>query len=197
MNTSVKAYLSAYNAIAFVAWGVFFAYSVYNKFNLNSTGVLLLNIAQGLAVLEIIHALLKWVKSPIGSTSAQVASRIFVVVILNFIYDQLPLHTITIVGIAIVSIAWSTTELIRYSYYFLLLQKREPATLQWMRYSFFILLYPLGVTGEWFIFVTPILKSGVTFDVYTVIILFTLIAYLYYFPVLYGYMWKQRRKKLL
>lgn len=196
IKSFVRNYLALYNALAFVCWVLYLAYFAASGFVLTATGMLLLNIAQGLAVLEVIHAILKWVKSPVGSTIAQVSSRLLVVVLLNFFIREPSLPQLTQAGIVIVSFAWGITELVRYSFYFFSLLKRQPYLLLWMRYSFFIVLYPLGVAGEWFIFFHPLISNGIALNVYTFAILFIFIAYMYYFPVLYGYMWKQRNTKL-
>lgn len=201
MKNAVKYYLAAYNFIAFAFWGLYLGYFVANDLWLNETGLLLLNIAQGMAVLEILHALFKWVKSPIASTIAQVSSRLLVLFLLDksamdVWTGQSAVAILPYIGLLIVSFAWSITELVRYSFYFLSLFKIEWYPLLWMRYSFFIFLYPLGVTGEWFIIVHPLVKDGFTFSLYTAAIFVLFLAYAYYFPVLYGYMWKQRKAKL-
>lgn len=196
MNSGVRYYLAAYNAIAFLFWTAYLFWFIQSGFVLNETGLLLLNIAQGLAVLEIVHTVLKWVKSPVGSTAAQVSSRLLVLVALNLFYTEIDLVTLTYTGLCIVSLAWGITEMVRYSFYFLGLFNLQPYALLWMRYSFFILLYPLGVTGEWFILVHPFIKNGWAFSLYAVALLGVFASYVYYFPVLYGYMWKQRKSKL-
>lgn len=207
MKNAVKYYLAAYNFIAFAFWGMFLVSFIDNALVLDGDNQLLLNIAQVMAVLEILHVILKWVKSPLGSTVAQVASRLLVVALINFHVNnalddrswefyETAMPKLTQIGIAIVSLAWSITELVRYSFYFLSLFKIEWYPLLWMRYSFFIFLYPLGVTGEWFIIVHPLVAHGFTFSLYTAAIFVLFLAYAYYFPVLYGYMWKQRKAKL-
>ena len=46
-------------------------------------------------------------------------------------------------------IAWSTTEVIRYSYFALNLQNgRVPEWLTWLRYNTFFVLYPMGIGSE-------------------------------------------------
>ena len=206
MSNAVKYYLGGYNLIAFIFWTAYLFAFITGGLVLNHPALILLNIAQGLAILEVIHALLKWVKSPVLSTLAQVASRLLVVVFINVFVMNGFNSTGLSVGIMIVSFAWSITELVRYSLYFLSLFDVQPAWLLWMRYSFFIVLYPVGVTGEWLIFLAPILANGFSFTVepgvlpvyygYGVLVLVLFISYAYYFPVLYGYMWKQRKAKL-
>jgi very-long-chain (3R)-3-hydroxyacyl-CoA dehydratase len=163
---------------------------------LNPSSLLLLNIAQGLAVMEIIHAFLKWVKSPVGSTIAQVSSRLLVVVLINVFIGDESLASVIHPGVIICSIAWGITELVRYSFYLLSLFDRQPPALLWMRYTFFIALYPLGVMGEWFILAAPIVMKGISFSAYTIFLVLAFLSYAYYFPILYRYMWKQRRAKL-
>jgi very-long-chain (3R)-3-hydroxyacyl-CoA dehydratase len=196
MHTSIKNYLAAYNLIAFAFWAAYLVSYISSGLEMNSLNLLLLNIAQGMAVLEVLHALLKWVKSPVVSTAAQVASRILVLVFINLFVQTYAAVTIFDIGVKVVSFAWGITELVRYSLYFLGLFDKQPATLLWMRYSFFIVLYPLGVTGEWLILLTPIVANGIVFNFYTALIVVLLVSYLYYFPVLYKYMWKQRKAKI-
>eukprot|EP00913_Durusdinium_trenchii_P020344 g19112.t1 len=45
-------------------------------------------------------------------------------------------------------VAWSITEVVRYSYYALNTAGVQLSPLTWLRYSTFLLLYPAGVTGE-------------------------------------------------
>jgi very-long-chain (3R)-3-hydroxyacyl-CoA dehydratase len=196
MHTSTKNYLAAYNLIAFAFWAAYIVSYISSGLQMNSLNLLLLNIAQGMAVLEVLHALLKWVKSPVVSTAAQVASRILVLVFINLFIQTYAAVTIFDIGVKVVSFAWGITELVRYSLYFLGLFNKQPTALLWMRYSFFIVLYPLGVTGEWLILLTPIVANGIVFNFYTALIVVLLVSYLYYFPVLYKYMWKQRKAKI-
>ena len=44
--------------------------------------------------------------------------------------------------------AWTLTEIIRYSYYTLNLMNTNVGIITWLRYTLFIVLYPIGVTGE-------------------------------------------------
>lgn len=45
-------------------------------------------------------------------------------------------------------LAWCTVEVIRYNYYALNLFNAVPSVLNWLRYSAFLVLYPVGVSGE-------------------------------------------------
>ena len=196
MTNPIKNYLVAYNTFAFCAWLIYFICFLSSGLQLTPHNLILLNIAQGLAVLEIFHTLLKWVKSPVASTVAQVFSRLLVLVLINIFQNQGELTTVSYAGIVTVSIAWSITEIVRYSFYALQLLNRLPTWLLWMRYTFFILLYPVGVTGEWLINASPIIAKGFSISAYPIFVVFLFASYVYYFPILYKYMWKQRRSKI-
>ena len=202
MKNNIKYYLAAYNLTAFIFWLAYlvvFSVGGWTFIHCFGGGVelLLLNIAQGLAILEILHAAMKWVKSPVASTAAQVFSRVLVVILINVFYynGSLVTSSVAMKGVIIVSIAWGITELVRYSFYLLSLFDKQPSWLLWMRYTFFIVLYPLGVTGEWLIIVTPLVVHF-TLGLYAAMVGFLAISYIYYFPVLYMYMWKQRKARL-
>lgn len=45
-------------------------------------------------------------------------------------------------------IAWSVTEVCRYSYYVTNIMGRTPGFLTWLRYNTFFVLYPLGAGSE-------------------------------------------------
>jgi len=47
-------------------------------------------------------------------------------------------------------LAWSVTEVVRYLFYFCGLLGHVPYALFWLRYSLFMVLYPMGITGEMF-----------------------------------------------
>jgi very-long-chain (3R)-3-hydroxyacyl-CoA dehydratase len=48
-------------------------------------------------------------------------------------------------------LAWSSTEVIRYFFYALSLSGIESSLLQWLRYTTFYVLYPLGAGSEAFL----------------------------------------------
>ena len=45
-------------------------------------------------------------------------------------------------------LAWSITEVIRYSYFVMNLQGEVPVLVTWLRYNTFYVLYPMGITSE-------------------------------------------------
>ncbi|WVO13685.1 hypothetical protein L204_101306 [Cryptococcus depauperatus] len=103
---------------------------------------------QTLAVLEVVHAGLGWVRSPVGTVTAQVASRIWtvwgVIEAVPHITHRSPLFTTML-------LAWSLTEVIRYTFYTLSLLSVSSPALNYLRYTTFIPLYPLGAGSEAFL----------------------------------------------
>lgn len=105
------------------------------------------------------------------TTVMQVASRLLLVwgIVHNF-----PAYTVSSVAYSTMLVAWSVTEVIRYSFFAMNLwfEGDVPAGLQWLRYAFmlpkdditmwltkldryntFFILYPLGISSEcWLIY---------------------------------------------
>ncbi|KAB7500478.1 Very-long-chain (3R)-3-hydroxyacyl-CoA dehydratase hpo-8 [Armadillidium nasatum] len=144
-------YLVAYNVFQFTGWFVLlvktFNHISYNGYEVEGlwkeTGVCL-KIFQTLAILEIFHSLFGIVKSSVVTTTVQLFSRVFVVWgILNIAQSSQ-----MSIGLPLILIAWTITEVVRYSFYFLNILKVVPWILIYFRYTFFIVLYPLGVLGE-------------------------------------------------
>ncbi len=170
----------------------------------------LLVVCQSAAVMEIFHALFKVVRSPVMTTFLQVFSRIMV------LYGSLELGTTDVTNKSWCTqmlVAWALSEIIRYSYYVanLLLEKDKiPSVMTWIRYSGFLVLYPMGISGE-----IACMYNGLSFvqknKPYTVelpnwynfsfsyynFIWFALLGmYPYGSYVMYSYMLSQRKKTL-
>jgi len=89
------------------------------------------------------------VRSPIFTTVMQVSSRILLVWGIVNVFPSLAGSP----GYSSMLIAWSVTEVIRYSYFTLTLSGYSPGILSWLRYNTFFVLYPLGVSSEcWLVF---------------------------------------------
>ncbi|KAJ3877725.1 PTPLA-domain-containing protein [Lentinula edodes] len=102
---------------------------------------------QSCALLEVVHVLLGWVRSPLQTTAMQVSSRLFLVwgIVEQFASVRSnPLYTSMV-------FAWSLTEVIRYSFYACNLLGYEPSELLYLRYTTFYVLYPLGASSEAFL----------------------------------------------
>ncbi|EZG65033.1 putative protein tyrosine phosphatase [Gregarina niphandrodes] len=105
----------------------------------------LVSLATALPILEVVHAAIGLVRSDAVTTFMQVASRMHVSF---FIWRLLPV-THLMASTALVITAWTLSEFCRYPFYiFQLIRKDVPYCLKWLRYSAFLVLYPLGILGE-------------------------------------------------
>ncbi|CAF0974941.1 unnamed protein product [Rotaria sordida] len=219
LSTLTTYYLLIYNSILTVGWTFILYETIKQVISYKSVDDLWkchglwnaiempLKICQTAAFLEVVHAMFGLVRSNPMIVFIQIISRVFLVWgVANYIpHAQLSL------GIFLAVTAWSITEIIRYAYYALNLFQVSPQLLTWCRYSFFIVLYPLGVTGE----ILTIIKAMQTiypeivrnrysivlpnkfnfgFD-YFYFLCVVLLAYTY-FPTMYKHMFKQRAKTL-
>ena len=78
------------------------------------------------------------------TTVMQVASRLLLVWAITYPYPfvtQAPFY-------ASMLVAWSLTEVIRYSFFALNVAGFQPKVLTWLRYNTFIILYPVGIFSE-------------------------------------------------
>jgi len=155
------------------------------------------------AVLEIVHAALGLVRSNPVVTAVQVWSRVFLV--WGICYSFPVIQNTPAVPMFI--FAWSITEIIRYSFYTYGLLGASPAVLTWCRYTFFIVLYPIGVTGELLTIYwalpsmretgrySLLLPNSLNFGFdYAWFCILTMLTYIPVFPQLYLHMFAQRRK---
>ncbi|KAI3438939.1 hypothetical protein D9Q98_001353 [Chlorella vulgaris] len=177
-----------------------------------------LKVAQTAAVLEVVHSAAGLVRSPVAITATQVASRLFIlwgIVDLAPEAHRKPLvvaqlgQTYLELSLLSLLVAWCCSEVIRYSFFAFKELGMQPYVLLWLRYTAFLVLYPLGVSSElasvalalptiratrpWSIEMPN--KMNFAFDYYYACWMVVLL-YLPGFPQLYFYMVAQRRKVL-
>jgi len=208
---AAQGYLFMYNAVQVVGWSIILMRTVLGILNgatneqLYNSVELPLQIFQTAAVLEVVHAVIGLVRSPVGTTAVQVWSRVTLVWLVLFKV----VTSRSSIGVPLMLLAWSITEVIRYSFYALGLFNATPYFITWMRYTFFIVLYPAGVTGELLTMAAALPEIArkkhftlempnsinMGFSFYYVLIVMMLI-YVPGFPQLYFYMFGQRKKIL-
>lgn len=108
----------------------------------------LLFVTQSAALLEIFHAAVGLVRSPVVVTAMQVMSRIVALVAVTYSPEAQNQW-----GAGLMIISWAVVEIFRYLFYAFALvtgdsTKKTPFPLFWLRYSLFAVLYPTGITGE-------------------------------------------------
>lgn len=222
-------YLVAYNGALFFGWG-YVLYLTY-KTVLEGGGTeevykaveFPLKVSQTAAIMEVVHSMVGLVRSPVGITAMQVASRIWclwgIVVAAPgpTIGGGIPAKPLAMLGplpiqLNLISLltAWCLSEVIRYGFFALKeLLGEAPYISTWLRYSGFIVLYPIGVSSEltmaWL--ALPAIKARQLFSValpnawnygfdYHLVCVLTMLTYLPGLPQLYGYMLAQRKKVL-
>ncbi|KAF4621163.1 hypothetical protein D9613_000611 [Agrocybe pediades] len=111
---------------------------------------------QSFAFLEVVHVIFGWVRSPLHTTVMQVSSRLFLVWGITEQFPEVrsnPLYSSMV-------LAWSLTEIIRYSFYAFNLVGLNPRVLSFLRYTTFYILYPLGASSEAFLIYATLPSSS-------------------------------------
>ena len=171
-----KIWLRIFNLITLVAWSLFFAHALLHGLTFNEQSLMMLNVAQG--------------------TAAQVFSRLLIVFLLNWLPASNLEESGLSSGFAVVTIAWSITEIVRALFYLSELSNRPSTVITFSRYTFFIFLYPIGVLGEFMVMFSFWKWRNFEPDLIDLFLLAVALSYFVFFPKLYGHMWKQRKKKL-
>ncbi|XP_015787488.1 very-long-chain (3R)-3-hydroxyacyl-CoA dehydratase 2 [Tetranychus urticae] len=207
-----KFYLILYNLFQFAGWGMV----LYGLFTAAKSGDLNhkklyenirlpLLFFQTLQLIEVVHAAIKLVPSSPFLTFLQIISRI---VVCWAILEPVP-ETRSSVGLLLILGAWGLAETTRYLYYALNIINLVPYILTWCRYSFFLVLYPAGVSGELLLMYAALgpikqrellffkLPNPLNISFYTDYAVMAFMAsYIPFFPKLYFYMVSQRGKSL-
>ncbi|XP_071978261.1 very-long-chain (3R)-3-hydroxyacyl-CoA dehydratase 2 isoform X2 [Engystomops pustulosus] len=205
------AYLVIYNVIMTAGWLVIAVGLVRTYLAKGSYHNLYYSIERPLkffqtgALLEIVHCALGIVPSSVVLTAFQVLSRVFLTWAVTHSVREVQNED----SVLLFVVAWTITEIIRYSFYTFSLLNHLPYIIKWARYTLFIVLYPMGVAGELltiyaalpFVQHTGLYsislpnKYNFSFDYYTFLIL-VMASYIPIFPQLYFHMLHQRRKVL-
>ncbi|KAL7722239.1 very-long-chain (3R)-3-hydroxyacyl-CoA dehydratase [Entamoeba marina] len=197
-----QTYLKVYNISMLIGWSYilfyYFVGALQSGFDANHMYPkmrIALQIFQYGAILEIFHAYFKIVPSATFTTAVQVYSRVTLVYVLEAVPESVGL------GLLLLGFAWSVAEIVRYMFYAIkLFGLQVPYVLLWCRYSFFIVLYPMGVSGE----VITLFKSLsyynksylLGFIPSSIIIWLDILTYIPGLYMLYTYMLSQRKHVL-
>uniref|UniRef100_A0A2P2KLJ2 Very-long-chain (3R)-3-hydroxyacyl-CoA dehydratase n=1 Tax=Rhizophora mucronata TaxID=61149 RepID=A0A2P2KLJ2_RHIMU len=209
MSALTKLYLFAYNSLQAIGWATAFLI-ISNNFistkSLNeayaSAGELIC-LLQIIGFLEVIHGALGIVPTGVLLPFMQWGGRThFVLAIVRKITEVQKLPSVFITFVA-----WSLAEVIRYPHYALLCIGRCPSWLTYLRYTAFIMLYPVGlVPGEmWLMYeALPFVKKKNLYSDFFAAFPFSyydflevvLVCYPFLCFQLYLHLLKQRQSKL-
>ncbi|CAD6999058.1 very-long-chain (3R)-3-hydroxyacyl-CoA dehydratase hpo-8 [Ceratitis capitata] len=214
-GAAVKGYLFLYNAIQVIGWS-YILFQLMNYYLLQGPEFraqldlwdytrCAVIVFQNAAFVEILNASFGLVKSNPVITTFQVLSRMMVVI---GVVMATPTGKVS-PGLPIALFAWAVTEIIRYGYYALNILNVMPYIVVFLRYTTFIALYPIGVTGELLCFwwAQSYAKTNsvwswelpnnwnATFS-YFAFLWLVMLLYIPLFPQMYLHMFAQRKKIL-
>jgi very-long-chain (3R)-3-hydroxyacyl-CoA dehydratase len=169
-------------------------------------------LTQSLAGLEVLHSLLGTcftqrqiggtngvltryigvVRAPLLTTLMQVSSRFLLV---HLIASPFPQTTRTSPAYATMLLAWSVTEVVRYTFFvFSLSGVGVPRLWTWLRYNTFVVLYPLGVASECWLVWKAVAPASAVNEMYGWVLYAILAVYVPGIWILFTHMLAQRRK---
>lgn len=157
----MQAIVFLYNLFQILTWGALLVSLLYYQVNLtkeeflclyhdNKEWKLLLEVAQGSAIFDMVFALLRWTPNSPGTVIPQIMSRLYV---LWMVFPNVPRPTEGAQSLAdyyIIHVAvgaWAQAEVIRFTFYSF---KELQGVIGHLRYNVFLLMYPVGVGGELF-----------------------------------------------
>ncbi|XP_052162767.1 very-long-chain (3R)-3-hydroxyacyl-CoA dehydratase PASTICCINO 2A-like isoform X1 [Oryza glaberrima] len=145
-----RLYLSLYNWIVFIGWVQVSWFMILALLKNGYDAVYAaveqhLLFAQTAAIMEILHSIVGLVRSPVPSTVLQVTGRLFMIWGILWSFPETHSHIL----VTSLIICWCITEVTRYSFYGM---KESfgftPSWLFWLRYSTFIVCFPVGMVCE-------------------------------------------------
>ncbi|TKA29194.1 hypothetical protein B0A50_03704 [Salinomyces thailandicus] len=147
---------------------------------------------QTVAALEVVHAAIGLVRAPILTTLMQVASRFLLVWI---IVPSFPATTSRSTAYSTMLLAWSVTEVIRYTYFAInIAYGGVPRNMTYLRYNTFFVLYPLGIVSECWLVWLSIEPAKTWNQAYEWVLKLVLFVYVPGSYILFTHMMAQRRK---
>ncbi|KAF2703541.1 PTPLA-domain-containing protein [Pleomassaria siparia CBS 279.74] len=193
------AYLLVYNALSAALWATVLAKVVLTAAGKGvASGAVYVEaerftrLTQTVAGLEVLHSLLGVVRAPVFTTLMQVASRFLLVWGIAYHFPQTTQYS---PAYSSMLVAWSVTEIIRYSYFvFVIAGKGVPAFVTWLRYNTFLILYPIGISSETWLVKNAIAPAEKMNQNYGYALWAILAIYVPGSYVLFTHMLKQRRK---
>lgn len=157
----VYGYLAAFNVVMAAGWclvaATLVASAIYTGSPLSALHLAFTNVGslvlglQLLVCMEVVHMTLAWVPpstmNPLLLLHCKVLRRLHLLVVAYFGVPQV--HQTAALGFVFVH--WAVVDLIRYPFYLLNMVRACPPLLKWMRYSEFIVMYPISFTSEMYL----------------------------------------------
>ncbi|KAK9248983.1 tyrosine phosphatase-like protein [Lipomyces tetrasporus] len=189
-------YLLEYNVISAFFWGAVLLRVILILYLLGPE-----NVAEGNAdftkwvqtgaLLEVVHSVVGFVRSPVMTTVIQVASRILLVWGVVYLFPE---SSATTIAYSTMLLSWSVTEIIRYAFYAYNIQGNTPQWLTWLRYNTFFVLYPTGVASELLVIYASLGDAAEFNEYYALLLKVIMVVYVPGFYTMFSHMLKQRRR---
>ena len=191
MNARIEKYLIGYSFVQLFAWLTAFIF--INVDHVVSFEIIL--IFQIISLVETFHAYKKWNNSSPIFSFIQTAARLFILFLIYSLISKFMFRHVNYYKevVTIMLHVWCFAEIIRYAHYLTQLLKKENKIISWLRYSAFLILYPIGVACEFFIMYLVFINNNFGLKIILIVIA---IAYIFLFPRLYLHLLKQRKLKL-
>ncbi|KAK3160350.1 hypothetical protein QOZ80_1BG0058380 [Eleusine coracana subsp. coracana] len=145
-----RIYLSMYNWVIFFGWAQVLYYAILALLGSGHETIYAaveqpLLFTQTAAFMEILHAMIGFVKSPLAATLPQISARLFFTWGIIWSFPETHSH----VAVTSLILCWSITDIIRYSFFGL----KEtfgviPYWLLWLRYNSFMVFVPIALVSE-------------------------------------------------
>ncbi|KAJ5126036.1 hypothetical protein N7448_005346 [Penicillium atrosanguineum] len=205
-----RAYLFTYNTLNLLTWGscvVYVASLLPAAITNNKTPSIFnetfnpLLLTQSLAILEVVHSLIRLVRAPFVTTAMQVASRLLLVwgIMAPFGGEIVGSSSTQLGDYAYLGCvaAWGITEIIRYGFFAITLSGNSvPSWWTWLRYNTFYVLYPIGISSECTLIFKALGPAAEIDPLFRWALIAILAIYVPGSYVLYTHMIAQRRKVL-
>ncbi|KAG8632042.1 hypothetical protein KVT40_001182 [Elsinoe batatas] len=196
-STVVKSFLVLYNSVSAILWAavlgrVVLLYALRGQWKVFFGVGEFVKWTQTLAWAEVMFSLTGLVRAPLFTTAMQVVSRLFLV---WGVIEPFQADTVFSVGYSTMLLAWSITEVIRYTFFAINIGTGEvPGWLLWLRYNTFFVLYPIGISSECWMIILSIGPAYAANPLVAYVLLAVLIIYVPGSYILYTHMMKQRSK---
>ena len=186
MNFGHRFLIKYYQSLQLLLWSFLF-YNLWFEIDEILT-LKYLVIAQMSGTIDFIYSVSKLTcihKMPAVTIAIQLLFRIYVIILCLSLYINKNLPALSFY---ITMYSWTTNEIIKYLYYLF----PRIYVLKYMKYTAFIMLYPLGITGE-----LLLIEFFYRYHQhYEIVIIGFLCVYYLSFPRLFIYLLKQRHKEL-
>ncbi|KAI3327042.1 PTPLA-domain-containing protein [Xylariaceae sp. AK1471] len=206
-------YLLLYNLFSLIAWTYLTTRAVLHISTNNISPHTLLSgllpyvtVTQTFATLEVLHAALGLVRASPATTALQVGGRNLVVWTVMRQFPDLLFASdghgngnsrgYGRYGVLGCVLAWGCSDVLRYAFFVAQLVSKAPDWLKWLRYSAFVVLYPVGFLSEASLVYIGLVGAGGIGPFYRGYLFLGLLAYIPASYILYTYMISQRRRAL-